>query len=143
MRLRIYATIWLLVAIAAAALLSSNLRMYATLADSGVKSQGIIIRTEPMNHELVFYSYQVGGVSYQGADNVGLGNTNFAGLSLGEFLMIYYLPSNPRISILGEPAAKLKNEIIFVSMVTLFAPTFIVCIFAISRKQLLDRIYDY
>jgi len=121
------AATWLVLALGLGALVGGqNLRRYYLLATDGIKTQGVVVDTEPQNHQLVRYSYQVAGISQAGVSNIGYGNPPFASLHAGAPVLVYYDSSEPTSSVLGEPAPRLSNEVVSVALVMLLFPSLIV-----------------
>jgi Protein of unknown function (DUF3592) len=118
-----YLVVWLLMAIFMGALLGSNLPRYRTLTLDGVKTFGSVIAVEPQQHQAVRYTYLVNGETYTAVGGVGDGNPPFESLSSGDSVLLYYVPSNPSLSELGEPDSRLKNELISVLIAILIFPT--------------------
>lgn len=70
---------------------------------TGVGIYGKVTGTEPDNHRLVKYSYEVNGKKYTGDGYAGRGNPNFEQIQVGREVIIYYDAEAPEKSILGYP----------------------------------------
>jgi hypothetical protein len=143
-RTSFYVLVWLMASIAIAVLAGSNLPRYRGLFISGIKTRGVVLRTEPRNHALVCYWYRVNGIAYENCGNIGAGNPRFEALDPGMPVVLYFDTANPKISELGEPGPRLRNEVISVVMAVLFLPTILVAILAIGirlKRISLERLF--
>lgn len=122
----IYLVVWLgLCAAFAVGIGSINLPTLRTLAKYGVPTEGKVEAKEPDNHQVVRYSYVVGQRSYNGSGRAGYGNPEFISLSVGDKVTVFYDPSDPQLSIMGNPQEQLSNELVSVGAVTLLFPPII------------------
>ena len=130
-----YAAVWIGLAIGFGALIGSlNLPGLWAINASGIKAQAKVLALEPMNHQLVRYSYRVGGNLYTGAGTAGYGNPAFSHLTQGDTVLVYYLASEPERSVLGDARQRLREEIKSVVTVMLMFPTIIVAVLASRRR---------
>ncbi|GAB3096001.1 hypothetical protein GCM10027159_14550 [Lysobacter terrae] len=129
-----YLAAWVALALCFGALVGSlNIPRLRTLASEGVKARGTVIALEPTNHRAVRYSYQVGNATYSGVGSDGYGNPDFDSLDTGDSILLYYGATAPATSVLGEPRARLRNEVSSVVSVMLFFPSIIVLAFIAKR----------
>jgi len=98
-------------------------------------SSGVVLSLEPTNHQTVRYSYGVGDTTYQGFGDVGFGNQPFESLRVGDSVTVYYRPSDPAASLLGDPVARLNNEIESVLGAMLLMPSVLVGIIVARRRS--------
>jgi hypothetical protein len=68
---------------------------------------GEIVELLPDNHSTVRYRFKVGARSVTGAQQ---GYNAIGTAAPGQSLVVYYLPSDPGISIVDPPAGELANE---------------------------------
>jgi hypothetical protein len=135
----LYAIVWVVLAVGVAVLLGSlNLRDYMALARHGVATRGTVLKLEPEVHQTVRYSYRVDGVIHEGKGTVGRGNPCFCDLTAGDRILVYYDAGDPRISVMGEPAPRLENELISVGAAALLFPSFLVLAMAFKRVSRRD-----
>ena len=73
------------------------------LIGSGVRTEGRVIALEPDNHQIVRYEYKVGNESFTGSGHAGSGNPPFRELSIGDVVVVFYDPGNPKSASLGYP----------------------------------------
>ncbi|HEY4951895.1 MAG TPA: DUF3592 domain-containing protein [Verrucomicrobiae bacterium] len=126
-----YVITWLALAVAIAIGIGSlNWPAYHRMAASGVPGQATVIELLPKIHNTVRYEYHVGGQIFQGQMQSWQPNPPLEQLSIGQLLVIYYDPNNPRASVLGDPKPMLENETISVALATIVIPTFIVLTWA-------------
>ena len=92
------AVVWLIVYGFFLIPVTSMLKPQWQLARYGVRTEGRVIALTPENHATIRYSFQVGGLTYEGSDQ-----PPFA-LAIGESLPVTYLPSKPATSTAGEPS---------------------------------------
>ena len=132
----LYAAIWIAMALVVGGLTgSANLIRYRAMASDGIMSTGLVLSLEPTNHQTVRYSYRVGDTTYKGFSNVGFGNRSFESLRVGDSVTVYYRASDPAVSLLGDPAARLSNEIESVTGATLLLPTMLVGMIVVRRRS--------
>jgi hypothetical protein len=90
----------------------------------GVSGDGVVTELTPENHDRVYYTYQVAGNTFDGRGQSW--PPNRSSLSVGDSVVIWYDPEQPKISVLGNPRPMLRNETISILLVTLFCPALIV-----------------
>lgn len=73
------------------------------LIESGVRTEGRVIALEPDNHQIVHYEYKVGNEKFNGSGHAGSGNPPFRELSIGDSVIVFYEPTQPKSSTLGYP----------------------------------------
>lgn len=130
---REWAIPWLIIAVIVAFVVGSlNLPLLGRLVTDGVQAQATIVELTPKIHNTVRYEYQVGSQKFEGQGRSWRPNPPIDEIHVGQSLVIYYDPSNPSRSVLGDPKPMLTNEIISVGIAVLLIPTFIV--FAIREK---------
>ena len=78
-------------------------REYRTFAMTAVETTGTVTGKEPEQHRFVRYSFVVNGQSYSGRGNSGHGNPEFAQLEIGSRVKVFYNPTDPGRSFLGDP----------------------------------------
>ena len=66
------------------------------LAQTSSEVEAVVTRTEPNNHCLAHYEFEVDGQLYQGSDSK-------CSASIGDKLRVYYLPGEPTFSTLKKP----------------------------------------
>jgi hypothetical protein len=95
-------------------------RLYP-LMRRGVKTCGTITGFEPNNHRTVHYSFQAHEKTYSGAQEGGE-EVDWSANCGGH--VVYYLPENPYVSCIGDPAPMLKNEVVSIILPMLVFPPF-------------------
>jgi hypothetical protein len=121
--------LWFAGALVVAALLSSfNMTQLYPLTRKGIPVCGTLTGFEPNNHQEAHYSYEVNGKSYSGSQQGGTGDQQGALICRSDAsgrngYVVYYLPSDPGVSCLGNPGALFENEAVFVSLGMVFVPT--------------------
>ena len=70
------------------------------LAQASSKAEAVVTRTEPLNHCLAHYEFEVDGQRYQGSGPK-------CSASVGDKFHVYYLPREPTFSTLKKPGADL------------------------------------
>jgi hypothetical protein len=104
------------------ALSRQNLRGYRRLAARGIPELGTATALEPLNHQFVDYSYQVGGRILSASGRAGFGNPDFCCLHVGDRVSVSYLSDDPAHSCLGNPQLLLRNEAGSVFLAALLFP---------------------
>jgi hypothetical protein len=77
---------------------------YLRLVRGGAMTQGTVVRTEPANHCLAAYTFNVEGTTYSGIGNA-------CGTSIGQMVAVTYLIAGPEQSCLGSARERLHNEL--------------------------------
>ena len=78
------------------------------LAQASSEIEVVVTRTEPQNHCLAYYEFEVDGERYQGKGSGG------CTARIGDKLHVYYLPGEPEFSTTKSPG----SDLVFV----IFAP---------------------
>jgi hypothetical protein len=81
-------------------------RLYP-LMRRGVKTCGTVTSFEPNKHRTVHYSFQAQEKSYSGTQSGGEEMVSFSNCN-GH--VVYYLPEDPYVSCIGNPAPMFNNE---------------------------------
>ena len=105
---------WLL-AIGAVLLLAfflgrSDWPKYRRLQVEGVALDGWVTEKNIVDQNTVSYSFMVGERVYSGLGRGGYGNGSFNDLSVGDRVVVFYLPKDPRISCMGGPKEHLREQ---------------------------------
>jgi hypothetical protein len=101
-----------------------NMTRLYPLMHRGAKTCGTVTAFEPKNHGAVHYSYQVGGETYVGVQQGGVGSGVTAFSSDCGGYVVFYLPEKPTVSCIGDPTAKANNEADFIIFSMLVFPLF-------------------
>ncbi len=83
---------------------------YRRLQERGVGTDGWVTGKDLLGRRKVSYSFEAGGRLYSGAGIPGHGNPGFAELSVGDRVIVFYLPKDPEISSLGDPKELLRDQ---------------------------------
>lgn len=113
--------LWLLLAVILAVATGRQCVAYYRLSRNGVPGRGRVLEKRP--HILIRYSFQANDHSYEGigrADNI---SPSFDAISIGDEILVNYLPYAPNVSCLGDPGELYSSEVISVSIVVLLFPT--------------------
>jgi membrane protein implicated in regulation of membrane protease activity len=122
-----YIVAWLVLAILLAILTGSfSLRSYAALASRGVRTTGTVAELLPRDHASARYRYQVGDKSYEGLAGPREPNPPLEALKVGDAVVVYYNPTRPAFSVLGDPKPILENEVTSIAGAAIMFPTLIV-----------------
>lgn len=109
---------------------------YHYLVKRGVSVEGVVVAKEPENHRFIRYSYSVGQNTYSGLGSAGHGNPRFEELHVGDKVTVFYDPSNPDLSFLGNPQNQLNSVTRGVIFLTLIFPLFSIITLHIIRTKL-------
>lgn len=93
---------------------------YRSLAKVGIETTATVSAKEPANHRSLRYKFQVKGKLYEGIGRSGGINPDFDDLEVGDAVKIYYDPSEPERSYLGDPKDQLNsinNGLLFLGLV--------------------------
>lgn len=116
----IFSLIWLSLVFVAYALgyVVFNPGRMVRLAESGIRAEATVFAKEPLNHNLIRYSYTVGGDKFTGSGSAGCCIDN---IQIGQSVVVYYDPNNPADSFNGDPRAEAENVkgLIFLIMIAL------------------------
>jgi hypothetical protein len=138
-RLTVLIVIWLVSACIfaiGAAMIIKPTTDYRLSAD-GIPTQGVVTATEPQNHEIIRYSYKVGGQAYSGVGHGGNGNPDFVSIRAGQQVLVYYDANNPQVSTLGYPKNQLQVNLTGIIFAALVGPTIIVI--SLIRRGFLSK----
>ena len=112
---------------------------YVKLMTNGTATNAIVTTTTCSNSMTFSYRFDVGEKSLVGSGGDGYGNQPCSSLKPGDAAMIYYLTSDPRTSIPGDPAARLISEFAAIALVAFFVPILLLLIlfsvFKLWRNQ--------
>jgi hypothetical protein len=80
-----------------------NQRTYRALDERGVHATATVTRTEPNNHNTVYYSFVVAGRNYADSGAAHGPNPEAADLRIGDRIQIVYDRTDPRVSCACDP----------------------------------------
>ena len=100
---------------------------YLRLVRGGAMTQGTVVRTEPANHCLAAYTFNVEGNTYSGVGNA-------CGTSIGQTVAVTYLIAGPEHSSLGSARERLHNELRTFAIGGLILPPLVLLSLARRRK---------
>lgn len=83
---------------------------YRALQDRGVAAEGWVTAKGLGGRGIVNYSFMVGGKLFSGAGPAGNGAPDYDELSPDDDVIVYYLPSDPDVSSLGDPKEHLRGQ---------------------------------
>jgi hypothetical protein len=111
----VFVGVWLacgaVASIAISALDHSNQKVYAQLERHGVVVAATVTRTDPSNHNTVYYTFTVDGQTYNSADRAWPPNPEASRLAVGGSVYVVYDSRNPTISCACDPhAAAIPNQ---------------------------------
>jgi hypothetical protein len=90
-------------------------------------------------HMLLEYSFQVNGYVHTGLGRGDVGSPSFYESSVGDRVLIHYLPNDPDINCLQDPDKLFRAEIVPVLSVVLLFPTVIVSVLAFRLGNIMRR----
>jgi len=96
------------------------------LDKAGIRAEGHVTAIEPTNHQIVRYSYIVGGKEYMGVGHGGHGNPRFEDIRVGQSVLVFYDPENPQLSSMGSPNAQVFGNLWVVVIMSLTIPVSII-----------------
>jgi hypothetical protein len=99
---------------------------YLRLVRGGADAIGTVVRTEPQNHCLAEYTFNVADRSY-------IGRGPDCSASVDQKIAITYLMADPAHSCLGSARARLQNELATFIVGGILVPPFI--LFAVRRRR--------
>jgi hypothetical protein len=103
---------------------SFNIPKLYPLVHRGLETTGTITDFEPNSHRTVHYSFDVNGKTFSGSQQGGVEGEETSVSSISTRRAVFYLPDDPNVSCIGDPAPMLKNEIIPMVLAMLFIPPF-------------------
>ena len=115
----VYATLALIFGVVASAI---NMPRFARLRSHGRPVQATVSKTDCANHALVVSSFEVSGVTYEARGTAGFQNPDCPTVKAGDSMLVFYLPSDPTVNVLGNVHERWNNEIISVLGATLVLP---------------------
>lgn len=104
---------------------SANAVRYLQFARFSVQTFGTARSVE---NDVIRYAYVVGGGRYEGAGSGGFGNPSTSHVDVGDPIRVAYLPDAPAESLLGDPRARLEQEIILLVALGLVVPSLVLMI---------------
>ena len=117
--------LWLLAAVSIFMLIGAiNLPTLFAIVRAPVSMQAVVLETLPTEHQAVHYAYRVDGRDYRGSGTVGVGNPDFASLHPGDAVLAFHAVSRPELSVLGDPRARFRNELLSALLPAVMFPTF-------------------
>ncbi len=129
-RTRVYVALgaWLILALLAAGVLGSvNLLDYLRLSRHSAVVTGKVTSRQPLNHDMIAAEFQVGGRSYAVFKaSVVSPNPPKAKLHIGDPIIVFYLPSAPRVATLGDPKYLIGSELASVLLAAILVPALVV-----------------
>jgi hypothetical protein len=85
-------------------------RLYQKLYNHGVHTTGWVTSKDIMGGRNVDYAFRVGEKLYRGTSASGYGNPPFADLRLDDSVLLFYLPSDPSVSALGDAKQHIQDQ---------------------------------
>jgi len=125
---------------------SLNVPRLYPLMRRGVETSATITAFEPNNHRTVHYSFNVSGKVYSGSQEGGVDGEATGVSTISSKHPVFYLPDDPNISCIGDPAPMLKNEVIPICLAMLIFPPTILLIsrgrYAAFRRWLKPDVHE-
>lgn len=94
-------------------------------AAKGVQTQGRVVAKGGKAATLVHYTFSVNGKTYKNAGQSGLGMPALEELKVNDKVPVFYIPSNPQNSMLGNPKSALESERVFIIIMPFFFSAFL------------------
>jgi hypothetical protein len=107
-----------------------SVKLFYQLKRDGVRATGTVTRLQAANHQSVYYSFEISGRTYSNIGRAGFGNPEFCCLSVGQNVIVYYLPDEPFTSCLGIPQLLLENEVMPVLLAGIIFPIFTIAAYS-------------
>jgi len=107
---------------------------YVQLARAGVPAEAVVVRPDCANHATFIYHFEVEGRQFESHDHASPTGRDCDSLKAGEKVGIFYLPTDPSVSMVGNLTAQLRGERTFVALTSLAMPGFILWAFARRRR---------
>jgi hypothetical protein len=101
---------------------------YLTLAREGVATHGTVDRTEPRHHCLAEYVFTVEGRQHRG----GAADCS---ATVGQEVVVTYLPDNPNLSCLGAAGPRLNNELVTFMLAGILLPPIMILSSHLQRRR--------
>ena len=105
-----------------------NIPRYWRMLHDGYATHAIVVRTACDNHGSVYYRFEVSGREYAGVGNAGFGTPECDHLKAGDQIAVYYLPSDPSVSLPGQIRDRWDNELISVFLAITIFPALIISV---------------
>src|SRR5258708_1108352 len=122
--------LWFIGALAIAIPISQiNLVRFYQLAKKGLPTEGVVTDLQPRNHQAVNYRFELAGRTYSNIGRAGFGNPEFCCLTVGQKLIVYYLPDDPTISCSGIPKELIENEVPPLALAGILFPLFAMTVY--------------
>ena len=130
------ALLYIVLAAVVAAVLAyvGPLSLYRKLHSQGVPVQGAVTRPDCKNHNNFWYHFETGGGSFEGRGQDGAPKSCQA-LVRGDGVQIYYLPSDPKVNMSGNPGAALRNELTSIVAAAVILPAIAVWSYIRRRRK--------
>jgi hypothetical protein len=103
-----------------------NIPLYWRMLNDGRVTRAVVLRTACDNHASVFYRFDVAGREYTGVGSAGYRTPECRQLKPGAQIDVYYLPSDPDVSLPGEIRDRWDNELMFLFLVITVFPALII-----------------
>jgi len=106
-----------------------NVPDYWRMLNDGRATRATVVRTNCDDHGSVFYRFDLAGREYTGVGNAGFGTPECGQLKPGDHIVVYYLPSDPNVTLPGEIWHRWDNELIVLFLAVTIFPAVIVSSF--------------
>lgn len=83
---------------------------YRRLMTEGTWTNGWVVSKDAKRGRKVYYAFTVSEREYSGIGRAGYGNREFDELGVGDRVVVFYLPKDPDVSTLGDPAEHLREQ---------------------------------
>jgi hypothetical protein len=103
-----------------------NIPLYWRMLNDGRVARAVVLRTACENHGSVFYRFEVAGREYTGVGNAGFRTPDCDRLKPGDQIDVYYLTSDPDVSLPGEIRDRWDNELMSLFLVITVFPALII-----------------
>jgi hypothetical protein len=80
------------------------------LRERGSVAYGVVTAKSAGRARLVNYTFSAADRLYSGVGRAGYGNPEFSELAVDDRVLIFYLPTDPDVSLLGDPAEHLRDQ---------------------------------
>lgn len=110
---------------------------YVQLARAGVPVEAIVVRPDCGNHATFIYRFEVDGRQFESRDHASPTGRDCDSLKVGEKIEILYLPTDPSVTMVGNPNEQLLGERISIALASLVMPGFI--LWALARRRRLSH----
>jgi len=120
----------LMVGVAAGLTLVGKFWTFAKLTSHGVQTSAVVKHQTCSQHLSLRYEFSANGRPYEGVAT----SEDCQRLAPGSALVVFYLPSEPAINTIGDPASQLRNEGFTIGLVALVLPALLLWLYA-RRKR--------